>query len=85
MNEVVGVHCARELIRLGVPTQSALASLMDELDIDEADARKALRVARSGQSEPRPSASVSPVMSITRFTIAGTVSRRTGPSCARRS
>jgi hypothetical protein len=45
MNEVVGVHCARELIRLGVATQSALDSLMDELDIDEADARKAIRVA----------------------------------------
>jgi len=45
MSSAIGVHCAKEIIRLGMPTPIAIAVLMRELNISKDEAKEAIRVA----------------------------------------
>jgi hypothetical protein len=41
----LGIHCAGELVRLGVPTELAIRALMAELELSRFEAAEALEVA----------------------------------------
>jgi hypothetical protein len=45
MNTTLGIHCAEELVRLGVPKESALRALMTELELSRTEADQALESA----------------------------------------
>jgi hypothetical protein len=45
MTTTLGIHCAEELVRVGVSPEYAVEALMAELDLTRSEADRALRAA----------------------------------------
>jgi hypothetical protein len=52
MHTILGIHCAEELVRLGVPNDSAVRLLMAELELTRVEADDALRQASDHVHRP---------------------------------